>query len=78
MTRAKFKLTLIRLFLLTLAAERMSAQSTNDELIRPVLATNCYACPSSKLKTPMGGLVLDTRSGMLKGGDSGPCTRQAG
>ena len=54
MTRAKFKLTLIWLFLLALAAYasgRMSAQSalsTGDEFfekkIRPVLATNCYGC----------------------------------
>jgi len=68
MTRAKFKMTLIWLFLLTLAAGRLSAQSTGDELfekkIRPVLATNCYACHSSKLNTPIGGLVLDTKSGL--------------
>ncbi|MBP6824054.1 MAG: hypothetical protein KA368_21080, partial [Acidobacteria bacterium] len=52
-----------------------SAQSVGDDFfekkIRPVLATNCYACHSSKLKSPMGGLVLDTKSGLLKGGDSG-------
>ncbi len=78
MTRAQFKLTLIWLFLLTLAARQMSAQSaqsTGDEFfekkIRPVLATNCYGCHSSKLKTPMGGLALDTKAGLLKGGGSG-------
>jgi hypothetical protein len=50
MTRAKFNLALIWLFLLTLAAGRMdahSAQSVADEFfekkIRPVLATNCYS-----------------------------------
>ena len=70
---------LIWLFLFAFAAERMSAQSaqsTGDEFfekkIRPVLATNCYGCHSSKLKTPMGGLTLDTKAGILKGGDSGP------
>src|SRR5215510_12998990 len=83
MTPAKFKMTLVWLFLLCFAAERMSAnssrstsQSVGDEFfekkIRPVLVTNCYGCHSSKLKTPMGGLVLDTKSGMLKGGVSGP------
>ncbi len=76
MTRAQFKLTRTWLFLLTLAAGRMSAQSTGDEFfekkIRPVLATNCYGCHSSKLKAPMGGLVLDTKAGLLKDGDSGP------
>ncbi len=82
MTRTQFKLTFVWLFLLALAAyasvrmSAQSAQSAGDEFfekkIRPVLANNCYACHSSKLKTPMGGLVLDTKAGLLKGGDSGP------
>src|SRR5438128_12434045 len=76
MTRVKFKMMLGWLFLLALIAGQLSAQSTGDELfekkIRPVLATNCYLCHSSKLKSPMGGLVLDTKAGMLKGGVSGP------
>ncbi len=82
MTRAQFKLMLIGLFLLCLAAYgsgRMSAQSVLsvgddffEKKIRPVLATNCYACHASKMKSPMGGLALDTKSGLLKGGDSGP------
>src|SRR6266567_1102627 len=37
-----------------------------EKKIRPVLATNCYACHSSKLKSPMGGLLLDTREGLAK------------
>ena len=52
------------------------AQTVGTELfekkIRPVLAANCYACHGSNLKTPMGGLVLDTKSGLRKGGASGP------
>ncbi len=40
--------------------------------IRPVLATKCYACHSSSLKAPMGGLLLDTKAGLLKGGAAGP------
>jgi hypothetical protein len=70
---------LIWLFLFAFAAERMSAQSAQsigdeffEKKIRPVLASNCYGCHSSKLKTPMGGLALDTKAGLLKGGDSGP------
>src|SRR5207248_3345524 len=39
--------------------------------IRPVLAANCYACHSSKVSTPMAGLLLDSRAGMLRGGKSG-------
>lgn len=36
--------------------------------VRPVLAANCYKCHTSEA---MGGLRLDSREGMLKGGDSG-------
>src|SRR5438309_2179468 len=43
-----------------------------ESKIRPVLASKCYGCHSSKLKAPMGGLVLDTKAGLAKGGDSGP------
>ena len=39
--------------------------------IRPVLASKCYACHSSKLKSPMGGLVLDTKTGLARGGAGG-------
>lgn len=35
-----------------------------ESKIRPVLATKCYPCHSSKLKAPMGGLVLDTKAGL--------------
>ena len=40
--------------------------------IRPVLATKCYACHSSSMKAPMGGLLLDTKAGLRKGGATGP------
>ncbi|MDX2039660.1 MAG: PSD1 and planctomycete cytochrome C domain-containing protein [Acidobacteriota bacterium] len=79
MARTHCKLMFIWLVLFTIAAERMSAQSVltiGDDFferkIRPVLATNCYGCHASKMKSPMGGLALDTKSGLLKGGDSGP------
>ena len=39
--------------------------------IRPVMAAKCYACHSSKLKAPMGGLVLDTKAGLAAGGSGG-------
>ncbi len=75
MTRANFKRTLICLFFFSLASGRMGAQSISDEFfekkIRPVLATHCYACHSSKSGEPMGGLVLDTKAGLRKGGTSG-------
>ena len=42
-----------------------------EKKIRPVLEAQCYMCHNSKAKKPQGGLVLDTREGMLKGGASG-------
>ena len=37
--------------------------------VRPVLAKNCFACHR---QTAMGGLRLDSRESILKGGKSGP------
>src|SRR5437763_15239202 len=58
------------------AAAPAFAQSASTEFfekeIRPVLAEKCYGCHSSKLKSPMGGLVLDTKAGLRKGGNGGP------
>ncbi|MEM7146729.1 MAG: DUF1553 domain-containing protein [Verrucomicrobiota bacterium] len=39
--------------------------------IRPVLAQDCYECHSTAEKAK-GGLLLDSREGLLKGGDTGP------
>lgn len=41
--------------------------------IRPVLVEHCYECHSVDVDDdPEGGLLLDTREGIRKGGDSGP------
>src|SRR5215472_2188411 len=61
-------------FLLASLAFSLAAQPNNDffeSKIRPVLVTSCYGCHSSKLQSPMGGLVLDTKAGLLKGGSDG-------
>ena len=42
-----------------------------EKKIRPVLADSCYACHSATAKKPAGGLLLDSREAMLKGGASG-------
>ncbi|MEN9576645.1 MAG: hypothetical protein RL077_645 [Verrucomicrobiota bacterium] len=42
-----------------------------EKRIRPVLVERCYECHSVETKQK-GGLVLDTRAGVLKGGDTGP------
>mgnify|MGYP002382125867 CR=1 FL=1 len=44
-----------------------------EKNIRPVLVEHCYKCHSSQgEKGVKGGLALDTRAGILQGGDSGP------
>lgn len=43
-----------------------------ENKIRPVLAEHCYGCHSQKSEKLKGGLFLDTRDGLLKGGDNGP------
>src|SRR4051794_21142334 len=43
-----------------------------EQRIRPVLVKECYACHSAEAKKVKGGLRLDSRAGVLKGGDSGP------
>jgi hypothetical protein len=54
------------------APKLTSAQSEFFETkVRPVLVENCYKCHSSGAEKIKGGLVLDTREGWLKGGDSG-------
>ena len=43
-----------------------------EKKIRPVLAEKCHKCHSEKADKVKGGLVLDTREGTRRGGDSGP------
>ncbi len=40
--------------------------------IRPVLVSQCYECHAADSKKVKGGLLLDTREGLLRGGESGP------
>ncbi|MEZ6127405.1 MAG: DUF1553 domain-containing protein [Planctomycetaceae bacterium] len=39
--------------------------------IRPVLIQHCYQCHSADAKTIRGGLLLDSRDGVIQGGESG-------
>ena len=43
-----------------------------ENKIRPVLVDNCYKCHSQQSEKIKGGLLLDTRESLLKGGDTGP------
>ena len=42
-----------------------------EKNIRPVLVANCYQCHSASSKELKGELRLDTKEGVLKGGESG-------
>jgi hypothetical protein len=43
-----------------------------ESKIRPVLIEKCYSCHAADAKKIKGGLVVDTREGLLRGGDTGP------
>lgn len=43
-----------------------------ESKIRPVLIKACYECHSAQASKVKGGLYLDSRAGLLQGGDNGP------
>ena len=43
-----------------------------ESKIRPVLVKHCYECHAADSRKLRGGLLVDSRQGLLKGGDSGP------
>ncbi len=43
-----------------------------EKKIRPVLAQHCYRCHSQEARPLQANLLLDTREGTRRGGDSGP------
>ncbi|HEX4350416.1 MAG TPA: PSD1 and planctomycete cytochrome C domain-containing protein, partial [Verrucomicrobiae bacterium] len=71
-------LLLVTLASAALCGRAQTAQLTPAQLdffeskIRPVLADNCYKCHSSQAEKVKGDLLLDTREGVLKGGETGP------
>ena len=58
----------------SLKAEEPTAEQFTffEEKIRPVLAEHCYKCHSSRSKKLKAELYLDSREGLLKGGETGP------
>ena len=57
-----------------LHAQEPTAEQLNffEEKIRPVLADHCYKCHSARSKKLKAELYLDSREGLLKGGETGP------
>src|SRR4051812_18215256 len=70
--------SLIVWFFLFGGGSRSQAQNSDDgtvlfeNRIRPLLIKECFDCHSANAKKLKGGLRLDTRDDVLKGGDSGP------
>src|SRR5688572_13583323 len=73
----------VALFLLLVACTRAATLRAADAApspadldffetkIRPVLVEKCYSCHSSEAKELQAGLFVDSREGLLKGGDTG-------
>ncbi len=62
---------MIALALLLLAQDQQGIDFF-EKKVRPVLVARCYECHSKDAKKLKGGLLLDTREGARKGGDTGP------
>ncbi len=52
-------------------SEKQQGVEFFEKKIRPVLVQHCYKCHSVTSKNVRGGLLLDTRAGMRRGGESG-------
>jgi hypothetical protein len=71
---------LFTLLLLAIASPLANAEEKPDPAgieffeskVRPVLVEHCYKCHSHQSEKLKGNLYLDTRDGVLKGGDTGP------
>ncbi|MEN9575777.1 MAG: hypothetical protein RL514_3632 [Verrucomicrobiota bacterium] len=78
MTARLITLTTVLGVHVALTASAADAKLDPDQLqffekkIRPVLAEHCYSCHSAKAEKLKGGLYVDSKEGLLKGGTSGP------
>jgi hypothetical protein len=69
---------LVAFLLLGAATARASAEDSAagmaffEKKIRPVLVEHCYKCHSTQAGKKKGGLLLDSREALRKGGESGP------
>ena len=69
----KVLLTILLLFgFSALTLEANEGMVFFEKKIRPVLEKYCYRCHSDRDKKIRGGLLVDTKTGLLNGGDSGP------
>ncbi len=61
-------------FISAAAEPKLTTEQTTffESKIRPVFAENCYKCHSQAADKVKGGLLVDSREGWQKGGDTGP------
>src|SRR5262245_46105792 len=64
----------ITLLLGTLRAAEPTKEQAEffESKVRPILAEKCFSCHSESAKKLKGNLLLDSKAGLLAGGDSGP------
>jgi len=72
-----FSMTRLVLILLPLTFARVADAQTAgvkffESKIRPVLVEHCYECHSAQSGKARGGLKVDSRDALLRGGDTGP------
>src|SRR5262245_29655401 len=75
----KLRVILLAVPCLLVSAASAAAQSADadsleffEKKVRPVLVEHCHKCHSAAATKLKGGLRLDSRPGLLKGGDNGP------
>src|ERR1700749_667775 len=52
--------------------EDAAAVKVFEEKVAPLLAARCFKCHSAESPKPKGGLRVDSREALLKGGELGP------
>ena len=64
----------LALMILAVASHAFAADDVDffESKVRPLFATQCYSCHSAKATIVQGGLRLDNRETILRGGHSGP------
>lgn len=70
--RPHLLLSVLALLPATAAAADPAGADFFETKVRPALVEYCFGCHSAKAAKLKGGLRLDTRAGLLKGGDAGP------
>jgi hypothetical protein len=70
---APFRIAIVTILLTSISAASHAAEpAAAFEKVRPILQANCFTCHSHAAKKSKGGLMLDSREAVLKGGDRGP------